>query len=58
MHATIDKHHAREFFELIEAGWKDRRRRYYSQQGLEMGAQIFDRLYHDLRLRSVATRSR
>jgi len=57
LHAAIDKGHAREFFVLIEAGWKDRRRRYFIQQGLEMGAYIFDRLYRDLWLKSVATRS-
>lgn len=57
LHAAIDKRHAREFFELIEAGWKDRRRRYYIQQGLEMGAYIFDRLYRDLWSKAGAKRA-
>jgi pyrroloquinoline-quinone synthase len=48
LHAAIDKRHAREFFALIESAWKGRRRRYYIEQGLEMGAYVFDRLYRDL----------
>jgi pyrroloquinoline-quinone synthase len=48
LHAAIDKRHAREFFALIESAWNDRRRRYYVEQGLEMGAYVFDRLYRDL----------
>lgn len=54
LHAAVDKRHAREFFDLIETGWRDRRRRYYIQQGLEMGAYIFDRLYRDLWSRAAS----
>jgi pyrroloquinoline-quinone synthase len=33
---------------VIEPLWDDQRRRYYIEQGLELGAYIFDRLYRDL----------
>jgi pyrroloquinoline-quinone synthase len=52
LHAEIDQRHADEFFAVIEAGWNDARKRYLIEQGLELGAYIFDRLYRDLHLRA------
>jgi pyrroloquinoline-quinone synthase len=48
LHAEIDERHAEEFFAIIEPAWDDERRRYYIEQGLELGAYIFDRLYRDM----------
>src|SRR5262249_33952161 len=48
LHAEIDERHAEEFFAVIELLWDDERRRYFIEQGLELGAYIFDRLYRDL----------
>jgi pyrroloquinoline-quinone synthase len=48
LHAQIDERHAEEFFAVIEPSWDDERRRYFVEQGLELGAYIFDRLYRDL----------
>lgn len=48
LHAAIDERHAQEFFAVIEPAWADERRRYFIEQGLELGAYIFDRLYRDL----------
>ena len=50
LHAEIDERHAEEFFAVIEPGWDDPRRRYLIEQGLALGAYIFDRLYRDLYL--------
>jgi pyrroloquinoline-quinone synthase len=48
LHAEIDERHAEEFFAVVEAGWRDGSRRYFVEQGLELGAHVFDRLYRDL----------
>jgi len=48
LHAQIDERHAEEFFAVIEPGWDDQARRYFIEQGLELGAYVFDRLYRDL----------
>ncbi len=48
LHAEIDERHAEEFFAVIEPSWADEKRRYFIEQGLELGAYSFDRLYHDL----------
>ena len=48
LHAEIDERHAEEFFAVIEPLWDDERRRYHIEQGLELGAYIFDRLYRDM----------
>ena len=48
LHAAIDERHAEEFFAVVEAGWQNGTRRYFVDQGLELGAYIFDRLYRDL----------
>jgi pyrroloquinoline-quinone synthase len=48
LHAEIDERHAEEFFAVIEPLWGNERRRYYIEQGLELGAYIFDRLYRDM----------
>jgi pyrroloquinoline-quinone synthase len=48
LHAQIDERHAEEFFAVIEPSWDDPARRYFIDQGLELGAFIFNRLYFDL----------
>ncbi|MDB6111919.1 MAG: iron-containing redox enzyme family protein [Pedosphaera sp.] len=48
LHAQIDERHAEEFFAVIEPHWDDPGRRYFIEQGLELGAYAFDRLYSDL----------
>jgi pyrroloquinoline-quinone synthase len=48
LHAEIDQRHAEEFFAVIEPSWEDSSRRYFIEQGLELGAYVFDRLYGDL----------
>jgi pyrroloquinoline-quinone synthase len=48
VHAQIDERHAEEFFAVIESHWEDVGRRYFIEQGLELGAYIFDRLYRDI----------
>jgi pyrroloquinoline-quinone synthase len=48
LHAKIDERHAEEFFAVVESRWSDPSRRYYIEQGLELGAYVFDRLYRDL----------
>jgi pyrroloquinoline-quinone synthase len=48
LHAEIDERHAEEFFAVIEPAWSDDRRRHFIEQGLQLGAYIFDRLYRDL----------
>lgn len=48
LHADIDERHAEEFFAVIEPQWNDLQRRYFIEQGLELGAYIFNRLYQDL----------
>ncbi len=48
LHAQIDERHAQEFFAVIEPAWEDQARRYFIEQGLELGAYAFDRLYSDL----------
>jgi pyrroloquinoline-quinone synthase len=60
LHAEIDMRHAEEFFAVIEPRWDDPARRYYIEQGLELGAYSFDRLYRDLLVlgSSVPTKDR
>jgi pyrroloquinoline-quinone synthase len=48
LHAEIDERHAEEFFAVIEPKWDEPGRRYFIEQGLELGAYAFDRLYSDL----------
>jgi len=50
LHAEIDERHAEEFFAVIEPKWDDLSRRYFIEQGLELGAYAFNRLYSDLYL--------
>lgn len=54
LHAEIDERHAEEFFAVIEPLWDKPERRYYIEQGLQLGAYNFDRLYKDMY--EVATR--
>jgi pyrroloquinoline-quinone synthase len=54
LHAQIDERHAEEFFAVIEPAWDDDRRRYYVEQGLELGAYVFDRLYRDMYVAGLA----
>lgn len=48
LHAEIDERHAEEFFAIIEPLWPEKQKRYYIQQGLDLGGYIFDRLYRDM----------
>jgi pyrroloquinoline-quinone synthase len=48
LHAEIDERHAEDFFAIVEPAWDDPGRRYFIEQGLELGAYVFDRLYRDL----------
>lgn len=48
LHAAFDQRHVEAFFRVVEREWDDPGRRYFVQQGLEMGAYAFDRLYRDL----------
>lgn len=48
LHAAIDERHAEEFFAVIEAAWDKPERRYFIEQGLELGVYVFNRLYEDL----------
>jgi pyrroloquinoline-quinone synthase len=50
LHAEIDERHAEEFFAVIEPKWDEAGRRYFIEQGLELGAYAFTRLYSDLYL--------
>ncbi len=50
LHAEIDERHADEFFAVVEPRWDDGKGRYFIEQGLELGAYVFDRLYRDLYL--------
>ncbi|MEE3367932.1 MAG: iron-containing redox enzyme family protein [Planctomycetota bacterium] len=46
LHAEIDKRHAEEMFAVVEPKWESHR--YFIEQGLELGAYIFDRMFRDL----------
>jgi pyrroloquinoline-quinone synthase len=48
LHAKIDERHAEEFFAVVEPRWDDPSRRYLIEQGLLLGAHVFDRLYREL----------
>jgi pyrroloquinoline-quinone synthase len=48
LHAEIDERHAEEFFAVVEHNWQNGSRRYFVEQGLELGVYIFDRMYRDL----------
>jgi pyrroloquinoline-quinone synthase len=48
LHAEIDERHAQEFFAVAEPGWGESRRRGLIEQGLALGAHVFDRLYREL----------
>jgi pyrroloquinoline-quinone synthase len=54
LHAQIDERHAEEFFAVIEPKWEDPARRYFIEQGLELGAYSFDRLDRDLHVLAVS----
>ena len=54
LHAEIDERHAEEFFAVIEPKWADPQARYHIEQGLQLGAYIFDRLYRDLHTSAFA----
>ncbi len=55
LHAQIDERHAEEFFAVIEPQLDIPARAYFIQQGLELGAYAFDRLYRDLEVLSRKT---
>jgi len=56
LHAEIDVRHAEEFFSVIEDDWDHAARRHFIEQGLQLGAYIFDRLYSDLYADAFAPR--
>ncbi|MGB0579134.1 MAG: TenA family transcriptional regulator [Limisphaerales bacterium] len=51
LHAAIDKRHAEEFFVIVEPLWRHTKKRYYIDQGLQLGCYIFDRMYRDFHAR-------
>jgi pyrroloquinoline-quinone synthase len=53
LHAEIDTRHAEEFFAVAEPTWDGVRRRELIEQGLELGAHVFDRLYRELHAGAV-----
>jgi pyrroloquinoline-quinone synthase len=53
LHAEIDERHADEFYVVVEPAWGDPARRYFIEQGLELGAYVFNRLYADLHARAL-----
>lgn len=48
LHAKIDERHAEEFYQVVEHSWDDPQRRYFVEQGLELGIYAFDCLYRGL----------
>ena len=46
LHAEIDKRHAEEIFAVVDPKWESLR--YFIDQGLELGAYVFDRMFRDL----------
>jgi pyrroloquinoline-quinone synthase len=48
LHAEIDKRHAEEFFAAVQPALNDPFRRKSIEQGLELGAYLFDQLYRGL----------
>ena len=48
-HEQIDVRHAQELFEVLEPAWQELpENRYYIEQGLRLGATVFDQLYRGL----------
>lgn len=58
LHEQIDERHATEFYKVIEPLWGNAPRRYFIEQGLELGAYVFNRLYQDLHGRSRVDHTR
>ena len=56
LHAEIDHRHAEEFFAVVEPLWSNPARRYFIEQGLNLGAYIFNRLYRDLHESGLANK--
>ncbi len=48
LHAKIDERHAEEFYRVVEHCWDDPARRYFIEQGLELGIYVFGCLYRGL----------
>ena len=49
LHQELDQRHSADFFEALEPAWeRDERVRYRIEQGLQLGAYVFDRLYRGL----------
>ncbi|HEY7423433.1 MAG TPA: iron-containing redox enzyme family protein [Gemmataceae bacterium] len=53
LHAEIDTRHAEEFFAVAEPAWDNAHQRLLVEQGLELGAHLFDRLYRELYVEAV-----
>jgi pyrroloquinoline-quinone synthase len=48
VHEELDIRHSEDFFATLEPAWQDPATRYLVEQGLRLGAYVFDRLYRDL----------
>ena len=57
LHAKIDERHAEEFFAVIEPRWENPQRRYFIEQGLQLGVYVFDNLYRSLFLNTSESRA-
>jgi pyrroloquinoline quinone (PQQ) biosynthesis protein C len=49
LHETLDIRHAQDFFDIVEPAWQQApESRYYIEQGMRLGATLFNGLYHGL----------
>jgi pyrroloquinoline-quinone synthase len=48
LHADLDISHSQDLFSTVEEAWYSPERSIYAEQGLYLGAYIFDQLYRDL----------
>jgi pyrroloquinoline-quinone synthase len=48
VHEELDVKHSEDFFATLAPSWEDPSTRYLVEQGLQLGAYVFDRLYRDL----------
>lgn len=54
LHSQLDPKHAEDFFALVEPLWGNPQTASAVTRGLELGAYVFDRLYHDLHSRALS----
>ena len=49
LHADLDIKHSQDFFDVVAPSWKaSKENQYYIEQGLTMGASLFNMLYEEL----------